>query len=186
MPEVKLHHGIGAAIDHPGVAQEIGDGAVAVAGRAFGREHGLIDAEIAPGETPERVADAVECAAAFGLVDQAGAGDGAGVDHRIEWMVVGVEPDRVEGLARGFDADRAFHPRRAQRIQRQRKHERLRHRLDGEGGPGVADFVDVAVDGDEADAELTGVGLAKLRNIVGHGAAGFSQKFGVAVAQESQ
>ena len=47
----------------------------------------------------------LEGAVALGLVDQAGAGDRAGIDHRIERPVVGVEPDRVEGVAARLDAD---------------------------------------------------------------------------------
>lgn len=35
-------------------------------------------------------------------------------------MVLGIEPDRVEGIAGGLDADRAFDLACAQKIQRQR------------------------------------------------------------------
>jgi hypothetical protein len=117
-------------------------------------------------------------------VDQARAGDGTGIDHRIERMVLRIEADRVEGVARWFDADRAFDPCGAQRIQCQREHERLRHRLDGEGNPGIADFVDVTVEGGEADAEMIGVGLAEFMDIVGNGSAGLLGKISVTIVEE--
>ena len=119
-------------------------------------------------------------------MDQTGAGDRAGIDHRIEGMVFGIEADRIEGIAGRLDADRVFHPRRAERIQRQREHERLRHRLDREGYPGVADLIDVPVEGGEADAEMIGVGLAEFRDVVGDGAAGLRGKIGVTGGQEPQ
>ncbi len=98
-------------------------------------------------------------------------------------MVFGIEPDRIEGIARGLDADRALDPFGAERIQRQREHERLRHRLDGEGNPAVADLVDMAVDGGEADAEMIGVGLAQFRNVVGDRAAVLGRKLGMAASR---
>ena len=101
-------------------------------------------------------------------------------------MVVGVEADRIEGIAGRFDADRALHPRRAQRIQRQREHEGLRHRLDGEGNPGIAGLVDMAVEGGETDAEMGRISLAELRNVIGDGAAGIGGKLRVATVEEPQ
>ena len=88
---------------------------------------------------------------AVDLMDQPGAGNRAGIDHRIERPVVVGEPDRIERLAARLDADRGRDPLLADHFQRQRKHERLGHRLDGERHRAVADFVDVAVDGDERD-----------------------------------
>ena len=44
---------------------------------------------------------------------------------------------------------------------------------DGEGNPAVADFVDVAVEGGEADAEMIGIGLAQFRDVIGDVARGF-------------
>ena len=169
-----------------GVAQEIADRAVAVAGCAFGSIDRFVDAEFAPGKPAERMADIFEGAVALGLVDQPGAGDGAGVDHRIEGMVVGIEADRIEGIAGRLNADFAFHPRCAKRVQRQREHERLRHRLDGEGNPGVADLVDMAVEGGEADAEMIGIGLAEFWDIVGDAAAVLGGKIRMAGGEEPQ
>ena len=186
LPEIDFQHRADVVLDDGGVAQEIADRAVAVAGRAFGGVDRFVDIELAPGKPAERLADIVEGAVALGLMDQAGAGDRAGIDHRIEGMVVGIEPDRVEGIARRLDADCAFHPSCAQRIQRQREHEWLRHRLDREGNPAVADLVDVAVEGGEADAEMIGVGLAEFRDVVGDGAAGLRGKIGVAGGEKPQ
>ncbi len=186
MPEIDLEHLADVVLDDAGVAQEIADRAVAVAGRAFGGEYRFVDAEFAPGKAAERLADIFERVIALGLADQPGAGDRAGIDHGIEGMIVGIEPDRIEGIARRFDADRAFHPRRAERVQRQREHEGFRHRLDGEGNPAVADLVDVPVEGGEADAEMIGVGLAELGNIVGDRAAGLRRKVRVTGGEEAQ
>ena len=109
--------------DHGVGAQQIADRAVAVAGGAFGGINSIIDAEVSASEPAQRLPDIFERGVALGLVDQAGAGDRAGIDHGIEGVVLGVEADRVEGIARGFDADGAFDPRRTQRVQREREHE---------------------------------------------------------------
>jgi hypothetical protein len=160
--------------------------AIAVAGRSLGREHRFIDRKIASGEPAKGLTDVFECAVTLGLMDQAGAGDRTGIDHRIERMIVGIEPDRIERVARGFDTDRAFHACGAKRIQRQREHEGLGDRLDGKGYPCIADLVDVPVDGGEADTEKVGVGLAQFRNVVGDRAASLGGKFRMATGQEPQ
>ena len=125
LPEVDLQHGSDIVRDDGVGAQQIADRPVAVAGQALGRIDGVVDVELAPGKPSERLPDIVERAVAFGFVDQPGAGDRARIHHRIERVVLGIEADRIEGIARGFDADRAFDPRGAQRVQRQREHERL-------------------------------------------------------------
>ena len=102
-------------------------------------------------------------------MDQPGAGNRPGIDHRIERPVVVGEPDRIERLAAGLDADRRRNPLFADHFQRQRKHERLGNRLDGERHRAVADFVDVAVDGDERDAEMRRIGPLQFGDIVGDG-----------------
>ena len=63
-----------------------------------------------PAKRPSAARICSNASSPLARTDQPGAGDRAGIDHRIERMVVGVEPDRVEGIARRFDADRAFHP----------------------------------------------------------------------------
>ena len=99
MPEVDFEHGSYVVFDHGVGAQQIADRAVAVAGGAFGRIDGVVDLKVAPGKPAQRLPDIVECGVALGLVDQAGAGDRTGIDHRVEGMVFGVEADRVEGIA---------------------------------------------------------------------------------------
>ena len=170
LPKIDIEHLADVVLDDVGVAQQIADRAIAVAGDAFGSVHGLVEAEFAAGKTAERLSNIVECGGALRLMDQSRTGDRPGIDHRIEGVVVGVETDRIEGIARRFDADRTFHPRRAECVQRQRKYERLRHRLDREDDPGIADLVDMSVDGGEADSEMRRVGLAEFRNIIGDGA----------------
>ena len=92
----------------------------------------------------------------------------------------------LKGSPDGSTPIDAFHPLGAERVQRQREHERLRHRLDGEGHPGVADLVDVAVEGGEADAEMIGIGLAEFGNVVGDRAAGLGEELGMAMVEEPQ
>ncbi len=99
MPEIDFQHLGDIVLDHGVGAQEIADRPVAVSGRALGGIDGFVDAKLAPGEATERLPDIVERAAALGFVDQAGAGDRAGVNHRIERMVLGIETDRIEGIA---------------------------------------------------------------------------------------
>ena len=100
-------------------------------------------------------------------MDQAGTGDRAGIDHRIERPVVVGQPDRIERLAARLDADRRRHAFFADQFERKRKHESLGDRLDGERHPAVADLVDMAVDGNERDAEMRGIGALQLGNVIG-------------------
>ena len=110
LPEVDVEHRVDVVLHDQIVAQQPGDGPVAVAGRALGGMHRLVDAELAPGKAAELVADALERGRALGLMDQPGAGDRAGIDHRVERPVVVGQPDRVERLAARLDADRGRRP----------------------------------------------------------------------------
>ena len=67
--------------------------------------HGIIDVELAPGKLAELLADAFERVSTVDLMDQAGTGDRAGIDHRVERPVVVGQPDRIERLATRLDAD---------------------------------------------------------------------------------
>ncbi len=158
--DVALHYGV--------VVQQVTDGAVAVAGRALRLEHRFVDGQLASGEAAQRVEHAIEGAAALGVVDQARAGNRSGVDHRIERPIVGVEADRIERFTARLDADLGFDALLPEQLQRQREHESLRDRLDGEFDRGVAGLVDMAVDGREADTEMRRIGLAELRDVVGN------------------
>ena len=185
MPKIDREHILGRFLDHMGCPQEIGDGAVAVPGRGLRCEHRIVDVEPATGEAAQRVADGLEGIGAPGLQDEAATGDRTGIDHRIERMVVGIEPDRVEGVSRRLDADDLFDCVGAERVQREREDERLRHRLDRKWHAAVADLVDVAIECREADAEMHGVGLAELWNVVGDRAVMVGPKIGVAGGEEA-
>ena len=112
LPEIHVEHRVEVAWITPRVAQEIGDRPVAVAGRPLGGDRPRSSTSSSrPAKRPS-VADAFEAAGALGL-DQAGAGDRPGIDHRIERPVVAGEPDRIEGVAGGLDADRFPDPLRA-------------------------------------------------------------------------
>src|ERR1700722_20528984 len=101
-------------------------------------------------------------------------------------MVVGIQADRIERVARRLDPDLAFDLCGAQRVQRQREYERFGNRLDGEGDFGIADLIDMSVEGGEADAEMIGGGLAEFRDVVGDGAARVRGKIPVTIAEEPQ
>jgi len=83
-----------------------------------------------------------------------------------------VEHDGVEGLAGRLDADMLQHRGAPIALQRIAVHERLRHGLDGEGDLGIADGIDLPVDGGDGDAKQSRIGLAELGDIVGRLAAG--------------
>ena len=77
----------------------------------------------------------------------------------------------LNGIAAGLDADRRRDPVGPDHFQRQRKNKGLGDRLDGERHGGVADLVDMAVDGGERDAEMARVGLQQFGDIIGNRAA---------------
>jgi hypothetical protein len=99
LSEIDLQHRRDIVLDDSGVAQEVADRPVAVAGRTFGSVDRFVDIEFAPGKAAERLADTVERGVALGLLVQTGTGDRAGIDHWIEGMIIGIEPDRIEGIA---------------------------------------------------------------------------------------
>ena len=171
LAEIDIENRADIAFDDRIIAQQIGDGAIAVSGLPLGREDLLVDTEVAAGETDSAVADTFERFAALRLVDQPGTGDGAGIDHRIERPVVWPQPDRVKRIAARLDADHGLDLLGAKQFQGQREDEGLGDRLDGEKHVAVADLVDVAVDGRQADAEMVRIGLFQLGNIVGERAA---------------
>ena len=91
-----------------------------------------------------------------------------GVHERIERPVrLFVEHDRVERLAGRLDADFLEHRFAAMVFERQAEHERLRHRLNAEQLLVIADVEDLAVDGDDGNAEPIRVGQRQLGNVVG-------------------
>ena len=129
--------------------------------------HGIVDIELAAGKLAELGTDALEGCGAIDFMDQSGTGDRSGIDHRIEGFVVVGQPDRVERLAARLDADRRLDAFLSDEVQRQRENERLGNRLNGERHGAIADFVDVAVDGGESDAEMRWVGPLQLGNVIG-------------------
>ena len=169
LPEIEVEHLDRIALDHAGVQHHIGDGAVAMAGRVFRLEHLLVDLEPAAGEARRTGRACARCALLpSSPVHQLGDGDGAGIDHGVERPVGDlVEHDRVERFAGRLDADMLQHVLAPVMLERVAVHEGLRHRLDGEEVVGVADGVDLAVDGGDGDAEVAGSALPSSRDVVG-------------------
>src|SRR5258708_11251350 len=108
-----------------------------------------------PNESAHEVKNARHTISGVRAVDQRGGDDGAGIDHRVEWAIAPVvEHNRIELIARRLDADASQHRIAAMIVQREAIYERLRDRLEREGLPRVAHFVNKAVGGHEGDAEL--------------------------------
>jgi hypothetical protein len=127
----------------------------------------VVDAEFAPGELAEFLANALEGESAVDLMNQPGTGDRAGIDHRVERPVVVGQADRIERLAARLDADRSGYALLADHVERTRKHEGFRNRLNGERYGAIADLVDVAINGDETDAEMRRIGALQLGDVIG-------------------
>ena len=169
LPEVEVEMRLDVALDHAGIELEEGDGAVAVAGQAFGAMHRLVHVEVAADEAAEAVEHALEALLFVAALDQRGRGDRPGIDHGVEWPVVAlVEGDGVEGFARGFDADLAQHLLATVVGQRHAVDDGLRDRLDGEQRGTVAGLVDIAVHGGERDAEQVVIDPRQLGDIARH------------------
>jgi hypothetical protein len=168
LPKIRIEHGVNVALQYRVIAQQPGDRSIAVAGGDLRGVHGIIDAEFAASKLTELLPDAFECVSAIDLMDQSRARDRAGIDHRIERPVVVGEPDRVESLAAGLNADRGGDALLPDRLERKGKHEGLGDRLNGERHGAVAGFIDVAIDGDERDPELGRIGSLQLRDVVGN------------------
>lgn len=83
--------------------------------------------------------------------------------------VGGVElDDAVERIASGLDTDFCSAPHRDRGLRaRESVHERLGDGLDGELAVGVADLVDLAVGGDDADGKPVGIGFGQLGDVGG-------------------
>ncbi len=129
--------------------------------------------------------DALKGAVTLRVADEARTGDRAGIDHRIERQVGGVQPNRVEGIAARLDTDRRFDSFRADRLERQREDEGLGNRLDGERHQPVAHLVHVAVDGGDADAEMRRIRLGQFRDVIRQLAAEILRELAVAAPQKS-
>jgi hypothetical protein len=129
--------------------------------------HGVVVVELAPGKLAELLADAFERVSTVDLMDQAGTGDRAGIDHRVERPVVVGQADRIERLAARLDADGRRHPLFTDHVERKREHEGFGDRLNGERHRAVADLINVAIDGDEGDTEMLRIGALQLGNVIG-------------------
>jgi hypothetical protein len=53
----------------------------------------LIHAQLPAGQPAQHREDSDKCILPLGVVNQPRAGDGAGIDHRIEGAIIGAQPD---------------------------------------------------------------------------------------------
>ena len=104
----------------------------------------------------------------------AGRRDGAGVDERIHFGRAGPDngpdaldrDDRVEARAGGVDTDPLRDRLESLLLDDLRHREHLRDRLDRDFGLDVAGGVDLAVSGDQRDAEEIRIDLGQRGNVV--------------------
>ena len=137
--------------------------------RPFGRQHLLVELELAAGEPGHALAQEPPlqpCRAARG---QARGGDGAGVDHRVGESL-GSQLDRhhrVERQAGGVDAEPVADLAVPERLTHEREQERLGNALDRERVLAVTDAGDLPVHPRDGNAEEVRIGQRERRDVVG-------------------
>ncbi len=170
--EVELEGAVHRRGEHPQVMHQVGDRPVAVAGGALGQVDGSVD----PGQRPAGVArhQRHQLGDPLAALDQeAGGGDGAGVDHRVVRAVLAVElDDRVEPVAGGLDAEPRPHRLRPQELERPAVDERLRQRLQRELVTVVAGAGRLAADRAHRHRQQLGIDLGELGDVARDLAAG--------------
>ncbi len=178
LPEVILEHRHGIAIDDAEVLQHPGDRAIAKTGLAFRTVHRIVDRDGASKERGDDVGDALPLFRRVVAGDQARHSDCTSIDHGIQWRTgLGIEADRIEGLPARLDAHLAQDALAASIRQSRGVNCRLGHRLHRELAIVVADLIDIAVGGDDADAECIRIGLGELGDVVGYRAGGEASIF---------
>ncbi len=169
LPEIEVEGHVGRLVEDAEVAQHVADRAVAVARLALGAVDGLVEGERSPRIGLEHRDEAAPAIGGAMAGDESRRGDGARVDQGIAGAAAaGLEADLVEGLARRFDADLREHGGLAAIVEGEAVDEGLRDRLDREGLARIADLVELAVDGREADAEPARIGLPELGDVGRH------------------
>ena len=156
--------------------QEIGDRAVSIAGETLGGKNRFIDGQVASREPAEHVANTLHGVFAFGFVQQSGARNRARIHHRIEWAIVGTQPDGVERISARLDANLGFDTLGAEYVERKREYESLGNRLNCKRHGRIAGLVDVPVHGRQRDAEMARVGLLQLWDVIRDGTTILVQK----------
>ncbi len=178
LAEISFDDGHRVAGEDAEVPQHVADGAVAMAGGAFGAIDGFVDGKRAPRAVREHFHDAAQLHLLVPPLDEPGGGDGAGVDHRVARAArAGVEADGVECVAGGLDADLGEDFRAAMVREGEAIDEGLRDGLDGELVPRVAHLIDAAIGGDDADAEPLRIRFGQLGDVGGDLAVGDGGEF---------
>ena len=164
--EIGIDDRHGVFVEHVEIAQHVADGPVAMPRGVFGLIDGLVDLEFPPGETVERRENAREANLRSRAGHQTGAGDGAGIDHRIARAAgFRIEGNGIEGIARGFDADFFQDLGAALIFEREAVDKGLRDGLDREFLPGIAGLVNAAIGRDDTDAKPLRIGPGQLRDM---------------------
>jgi len=167
LSEIQLEHRIGIVLENAEIAEQVADRAVAVPGHAFRAIYFLVHRERPSSVGLEHGENALELVLARSALHQPGAGDGPGVDHRIDRTPrLRMQADRIEGLPARLHPDFGQHLGSRVVLEREPVNERLGDRLNGEKLTRLADLVDLAVDRRHRDAEVGRVGFGQLRDVV--------------------
>ena len=98
--------------------------------------------------------------------DQCCGGDGASIDHRIEWpIVLLIENDRVESFAGRFDSNFAQDVIDAVIFEREAVDKRLGYGLNRKQMSRIACFIDLTIGSRECDAKKSRVSFTQLGNV---------------------
>jgi len=161
LPEVERQRVLGVVVPEGARAlEQVRDRPVAVVGGGFGGQQAMVELEPAAGEQGVAGQDLLEVA------EEAGGGDRARVDHRVERQArLRVELERVVGYARRLDVDACGDSLGTVAVERQREGHGLGDRLDREADARVAGLVALTVDGDQADAERCYVRVGELLRV---------------------
>ena len=166
LPEVILKHRRRVLLEDAEVAQHPADGLIAKAGVALRTVYRLVHRQRAAGERLQDLGDTFPLLVCGLAGQQAGGGNGTGIDHRIQRRAGDrIQADRVEGIPGRFYPDPPQHRRPTLIGQRSGVDERFRDRLDGEGLVGIAGGINVAVARDQANAEPVRIGLGQFRDV---------------------
>jgi hypothetical protein len=161
LPEIEVDDRVDRFRHHAGARQQMRDRPIAMARRRFRAIDGIIDIELASRGAREAIEDKIESVGTFGVVQDAGDGNGAAIDHRVERAArMRIELDRVERIATRLDTDTLQHCLASDELDRETIGECLRNRLNGERRCRIADGVEFAVCRRDRETKRSGSALA--------------------------
>ncbi len=167
MAEVEIDDVVDVAFQGADIAQQVADGAVAMPRLRLGAIDGFIHREAVAGGVRKPLEDEVESARAGDIMDDAGDGNGPGIDHRVEGAVgMRVENDGVERIAARLNSDAFEDGVAADQFECETIDESFGDRLDGEGIISVADLMQRAIDSRDGNTEAVRIDSGQFGNVI--------------------